>query len=217
MKKIVSILMLVFALILGGCGAGGDFVNEDYKFENLQNQINVSNARIDELIIQVNALAAAAAGTVTQDQIDVLQNQINALTTQLSALQTQVGTDNTALTASIAGLTERITTLEGTVAILQAKVNGQAVEIAELIFQIGILNAKVDALLLKIALLEQDVPCDEGSTVYTGSGDPSGTANVGDLYFDTKTEGLVGSENNKKHNVWIYKSGGWVYYGQIEK
>lgn len=212
MKKIVSVLMLVFALFLGGCGNGGlDVTNDDYKFDSLQTQINASNARIDELVAQVNALAAAASDSVTQAQVNELQNQITILTNQLSALQTQVGTDNITITAEIKGLTDRIVLLEGTVALLQAKVDGQAVQIADLITQIGLLNDRIDELVLRVTILEQDVPCEEGSIVYTGAGDPEFRANNGDLYFDTR------SGSDHKHSVWIYKSGHWSYYGQIVK
>lgn len=213
MKRITTVLALVLALFIGGCGGAGsiDVTNDDYKFDNLQSQLDASNVKIDELISQINALAAAADNAVSQAQVNELQNQITILTNQLTALQAQVGIDNATITAEIKSLNDRITLLEGTVALLQAKVDGQAVQIADLIAQINVLNERIDELLARIEILEAKVcDCNENDDVYCGEGDPKDDkeGKEGDCYYDKR------EDSRGKHNIWKKKDGKWCFKGQ---
>ena len=196
MKKIVSVLMLVFALILGGCGAGGDFVNEDYKFENLNSQISNLQTQINGLQTQLNAIDPGASDetiAAINKLIAALQTQVNDLTAELNALKTQVATDNVTID-------ERLTKLEKDC------------------FDTGKL---LDSLEERVADLEDDI---EGiiktgrvpgvSYMFTGFAAGSKPADVtgavlGDFYLDLDTA------TGNRHYLWIFNGTDWQVFGYI--
>jgi len=117
MRKIVLAFMLAFALVLGGCSGGGlegmtslDTTNNDYKFDNLQNQITELQ----------NQIAALSGGSVSNETIIFLQTQINDLSAELEALRKQVNTDNVTIGGRLDELEKIVKELNGRLAVLEA-------------------------------------------------------------------------------------------------
>jgi len=206
MKKIVSVLMLVFALILGGCGAGGDFVNEDYKFENLNSQISNLQTQIDGLQTQLAGLDNVSGDNVVvidETTINNITNQIAQLQDDLDALELQIGADN-----------NKQVSVEQTLINLAADIKTLKEEIARLDGLIGDLECY------------EDTGREAGGPAYvfSGAGEPGAIegARAGDFYISTTRiyNGDFG------YVVYLYvvtpaaegvpAFSGWVEFGQIK-
>jgi len=200
MKKIVSVLMLVFALMFGavlsGCGGGLegitnlDTTNDDYKFNNLQAQIDALQIRIDALIVAGVPGPQGEPGDdglpgISPEEIQALTEDLEALNLQLEALKLQVGTDSNvgeSLEQAIERLDDRVTAIQ----------------------------TLIDE------LIENGCPPrgDGGPAyVFSGSGEPSDDLNArtGDFYISmTDTPGFG-------YMVYLYTDAGWVEFGYIKK
>lgn len=129
MKKIVSVLMLVFALILGGCSSGVESLDlhqesdthnsvDQSQLTDLQNQIN-------DLKAQIAAIEPGASDeTINAINVTIsnLQTSLAALQAEFDALKDQVGTDNAAIFARLALLKTEVDGLKTDVADLADRV-----------------------------------------------------------------------------------------------
>ena len=134
MKRIVSVLMLCFALILGGCSAGLDGVNDDYKFDNLNAQlVDVDKTlvdlqgQIDETNLAIAELSALSANTdeALQAQIDALKAEDLRLSGELEALKLRVAAnegDIDALQTAVFSLNDDVAKLKVAVKDLRGRV-----------------------------------------------------------------------------------------------
>ena len=199
MKKIVSVLMLcvalVFGAVLSGCGGGLegitnlDTTNDDYKFNNLQAQIDALQIRIDALIVAGVPGPQGEPGEdgkpgVSPDEIAKLTNDIAYLNEQLETLRGQVGIDNNvgeSLEDAIKRLDDKITALE----------------------------------ILINDLIENGCPPrgESGPAyVFSGDGEPSNDldARAGDFYISTSDDDGFG------YIVYLHTGAGWVEFGYIK-
>lgn len=208
MKKIVSVLMLVFALFLGGCGNGGlDVTNDDYKFDSLQAQISSLNQQIADLKETIANLPAGedgADGAPGEDGAPgISPEEIAAINVQIAVLQGQA-TD----------LTNELNALKGVV-------DGLDSRITELEAECSDVNATLTALITRVQALEDAIealqnesdPPRLGSLIFTGTGCPGEIegSQPGDFYID------LDERDNGNHKMYLLTSEGWVYFGQIFK
>ena len=193
MRKIVSVfLALMLAAVLVGCGGKPDLTSDDYKFDNLQTQINALKIQNEELQAQLDNLDFTGDNVVitSQEVINDLYSQIAANTALIGQLQIDLDATGDDLTA----LEKRVFDLEGIVKDLQT--------------QITILQRAVAAL---------QTAGRPGALVFTGYGNPNGQEFeglvVGDYYISLK----CGDENKGERPVYEYLgSYGWVETGKIK-
>jgi uncharacterized coiled-coil protein SlyX len=225
MKKIVSVLMLCFALILSGCGSGLegitnlDTTNDDYKINNLQAQINNIGGAItgDDNVITViidNVTALQAEVEKLKEQIIVLQADSAANAEAIAALQAECEAKQAqldALTADLADLRSEVSDLRSELYALQELVveQGSAIDnntaaIAELKASLDALGEKVFALSRKVCVLFSKLNALAGNAATFGLTPPEGDLGVG-FYLDITTG-------------WAYQwnGEGWTKLGQLQ-
>ena len=89
------------------------------EFQQLEKKMNVQQQQIDDLVLKMNAQAAAlatvAAGLAAANTgIDGLETQVTALKKQVQDLQTaNPALDLTAITAAVGGLETTVTSVKG--------------------------------------------------------------------------------------------------------
>jgi len=133
MRKIVSVLMLVFALFLGGCSNGVESLD---LMKEGDEHASVTQSQLTDLQNQINDLKAQLAAIepgASEETINSINVAISNLHTGLAALQAefdalkgQVAADNAAIAArlalletEVAGLQLDVTELEGRVTVLE--------------------------------------------------------------------------------------------------
>jgi TolA-binding protein len=131
MKRLIAVVTLAFALVLGGCGSGLDGItsldttNDDYKFDGLQQQINGLQTQIDGLQAQLNAIEpGASAETISAINASILalQNQLRDLSKELADLKKQVGIDNVAIDLRLKALEGAVKDLKTAVGDLNTRI-----------------------------------------------------------------------------------------------
>jgi len=210
MKKIVSILMLAFALVfLGGCSGGLESLDlaqendthnsvDQSQLTDLQNQINELKAQLDALVdVGDNVVIDNSTINNINAQITDLTEQLAALQAEFDALQDQVGADNTAI--------------DGRLDDLEIDVEGLTKTVDELKDQIAALWAAIED-------LKNDPPVrEEGGPAYVFTGELGG-------HVPTITEGVLPGDFfidlckvKDKHAMWVYVGDetGWAYFGSI--
>jgi peptidoglycan hydrolase CwlO-like protein len=225
MSKIVLAFMLVFALVLSGCGngldnlTGLDTTNDDYKIDGLQRQLNSVNQAVGGDTTVIEGIQDNVAGLQIdvenlKKQIEVLQADSVANAAAIAELQAECDAKQAAIDAmkiDIAALQKEVKDLQSEVYNIQEMIviYGSAIDnntttIAEIQASLDELTDKVSSLSRKIVCLFSKLNALAGAAATFGLTPPVGDLGVG-FYLDITTG-------------WAYQWNGesWVKLGQLQ-